>query len=75
MEYNYSNLLGRITALCGTQKKFAEKMGLSERSVSRKLNNEVAWSQKDMLKASEALQFENGAASIPEYFFVLKVQS
>lgn len=75
MQYNYGKLLQRIKDVYETQKNFAKKMGLSEHSISRKLNNEMPWSQKDMLKASEVLEFENGTASIPEYFFTLKVQS
>ena len=73
--YNYGNLLDRIKDIYGTQKNFAKAMGISEHTISRKLNNEITWSQKDMLKASDVLQFENGYDSIPKYFFVLKVQS
>ena len=43
MPYNYSKLLGRIVECCGTQANFAEKIGLSERTVSLKLNGKRAW--------------------------------
>ena len=45
MPYNYSKLLGRIVELCGTQAVFSQKMQLSERSVSLKLNGKRAWKQ------------------------------
>lgn len=38
MPYNYAKLLGRIVEVVGTQGKFANRMGLSERTISRKLN-------------------------------------
>ena len=46
MPYNYSKLLGRIVECCGTQAAFAEKIGLSERSVSLKLNGKRGKSEK-----------------------------
>ena len=36
MAYNYAKLNGKITEKCGTQAVFAEKMGLSERTISMK---------------------------------------
>ena len=38
MAYDYAKLNGRIIEKCGTQAVFAERMGLSERTVSLKLN-------------------------------------
>ena len=51
MPYNYSKLLGRIVEKVGTQSKFAEKMELSERTVSLKLNGKVGWKQDEIAKA------------------------
>lgn len=67
MPYNYSKLLGRITEKCGTQAKFAESVGLSERSISLKLNGKVAWKQPEISKACEVLGIN--ACQIPAYFF------
>lgn len=72
MAYDYSKLNGRIIEVCGTQAVFAEKMGLSERSVSLKLNNKVPWKQPEMQKASEVLRFMDN--EIQSYFFTIKVQ-
>lgn len=73
MSYDYAKLNGRIIEMCGTQAVFAEKMGLSERTVSLKLNNKVAWKQPEMQKVAEILQFPE--TEIQSYFFKLKVQN
>lgn len=49
MPYRYDKLRGRIIEKCGSQAKFADKIGLSQNSVSRKLNCDVGFSQTDML--------------------------
>ena len=67
MAYNYSKLLDRIIEVCGTQAMFAKEMGLSERSVSFKLNNKRGWKQKEMKRACDVLGFS--VSEIPEYFF------
>ena len=38
MSYNYSALLGKIVEVFGTQAKFAEALGVSEHTVSLRLN-------------------------------------
>lgn len=70
--YDYSELLGKIKAKCGTQMNFAEKMHLSERSVSLKLNNKVDFSQTEIQRAAEILGIEND--EIQTYFFTQAVQ-
>ena len=72
MEYDYSKLIGRIIEKCGSRAAFANKMNLSERSVSLKLNNKVPWKQSEMLKASQVLDFLSDEIQV--YFFTLKVQ-
>ena len=41
MAFNYAKLLGKIVEIFGTQRKFAEAMGLSERTISLKLNGKM----------------------------------
>lgn len=72
MSYDYSKLSGRIVEKCGTQAVFAERLGLSERSVSLKLNNKVPWKQIEMQKAAQVLDFP--VEEIQTYFFNMKVQ-
>ena len=69
MPYDYSKLLGRIVEKVGTQSTFAEKMGLSERSISLKLNGKVGWKQNEISKACEVLDISDN--DIPAYFFAL----
>ena len=69
MPYNYSKLLGKIVERVGTQAAFAEKMGLSERSISLKLNGKVAWKQTEIAKACEV--FGIRLNEIDKYFFCL----
>ena len=72
MLYDYAKLLGRIVEKVGTQSKFAERMELSERSVSLKLNGKVGWKQNEIAKACTVL--EVSADEISSYFFTTKVQ-
>lgn len=72
MAYDYSKLNGRIVEKCGTQAEFAKKMGLSERTISMKLNNKIAFKQSEIQKALDVLDLVS--EEIQVYFFTLKVQ-
>ncbi|MCK1198578.1 DUF739 family protein [Streptococcus uberis] len=72
MSNDYSQLLGRIVEVFGTQANFALAMGLSERSISLKLNNKVSWKDEEIAKAVDILELT--AVDIPSYFFKIKVQ-
>lgn len=72
MIYDYSKLLGRIVEKVGTQAKFAELLGRSERTISLKLNNKITWTQEEMLKACKILSID--LADIQYYFFARIVQ-
>lgn len=73
MAYDYKKLSGKIVEVCGTQAIFAKKMKLSERTISMKLNNKIAWKQTEIQKAVEVLGLSD--MDIQVYFFTLKVQS
>lgn len=73
MGYDYSKLAGKIAEVFGTQARFAEAVGLSERSVSLKLNNKIGWKQAEMTKACGVLGLD--VAEVARYFFVPKVQN
>lgn len=73
MSFDYSSLLGKIVEVYGTQANFAEAMGLSERSISLKLNNKVRWKDTEIITVANLLDIE--AEDIPKYFFKVKVQS
>ena len=72
MSYDYSKLLGRIIERLGTQYKFAQAIGLSERSVSLKLNGKIGWKQEEIIKICRVLEIES--KDIPYYFFAINVQ-
>lgn len=69
MPYDYSKLYGLIAEKCGTQTVFAQKIGLSERSVSLKLNGKIGWKQSEIASACEVLSIP--VNDIPKYFFKL----
>lgn len=72
MQNGYRKLLGRIVEKEGTQSSFASKMGLSERTVSLKVNGKVAWKQSEIAKSCEVLDIP--LEEIPAYFFTQEVQ-
>lgn len=72
MPFDYSKLRGRIKEVYDTQERFAAAIGISRGSLSQRLNNILDFSQSEMEKAADLLNFPRG--EIPIYFFSLKVQ-
>lgn len=72
MSYNYSKLRGRIIEKYGSQQKFAEAIGWSERTLSLKMTNKVFWKQSEITEASRLLEL--GEGQIIDYFFTQNVQ-
>lgn len=72
MSFDYSNLSGRIVQEYGTQYNFAKAMGISERSLSLKLNSKVFWKNSEIIEACNLLKIDQ--VDIPKYFFKEKVQ-
>lgn len=70
--YDYRKLRGRIREKFGTQAEFSKKIGLSEVSVSNKLNNLVDWGQEEIEKTISALDIPY--ADIHAYFFTHVVE-
>ena len=69
--FDYSKLRGRIVEKFGTQSKFADANGISDRSMSLKLNNGIGLSQNEILEWCNLLDIPTG--EIPLYFFTVKV--
>ncbi|MCW4388788.1 MULTISPECIES: DUF739 family protein [Limosilactobacillus] len=67
MAFDFSKLLGKITEKYGTQYNFAKAMGLSEHSLSVKLNNKVPWKTTEIVKAMELLNIDS--SDVSAYFF------
>ncbi len=71
--YDYSKLRGRIKEKFGTQSVFAKEIGLSNVSVSNKLNNNVDWGQEEIEKIMHALDI--AYTDIHSYFFTHNVEN
>lgn len=67
MAFDFSKLLGKITENYGTQYNFAKAMGISEHSLSVKLNNKVPWKTTEIVKAMELLNIDS--SDVSAYFF------
>lgn len=72
MTKDFSKLSGKIVEKYGTQYNFAIALGLSERSLSLKLNNKVGWRDEEMERAIDLLDLDLN--DIPAYFFTSLVQ-
>lgn len=72
MAFDYSKLRGKIREVFGTQSKFASAMGLSNVSLSAKLNNNIAFTQSEINRACKLLSIP--IEFIPIYFFTEKVK-
>ena len=72
MTKDFSKLSGKIIEKYGTQYNFSIALGLSERSLSLKLNNKVGWRDEEMERAIELLDLDLN--DIPAYFFANSVQ-
>ena len=64
---HYQELRGRIRARFKTQADFAQALGISECSLSKKLNGRAEWTAMEIRKACELLGIE--PEYIPQYFF------
>lgn len=72
MTKDFSKLSGKIVEKYGTQYNFSIALGLSERSLSLKLNNKVGWRDEEMERAIDLLDLDLN--DIPAYFFTNLVQ-
>lgn len=71
--FDYSKLRGRIREKFGSEKKFAEALGVSNVSVSNKFNKkDGGLSQETILKWAELLEIPKEKIGV--YFFTPKVQ-
>ena len=71
--YNYNKLRGRIIEKYGSIEKFADNLGLSQTSVSKKLNNKSGFSRDDIFKWSDLLEISKD--DFVSYFFDNEVQT
>lgn len=69
--FDYSRLRGRIVEKCGSQKNFADRLNISEATMTSKLSSNTYFSQGEIARAMEILSIE--PASLTDYFFTVRV--
>ena len=67
MTFDHNKLKGRIVEKFRTQGLFSKELGVSERTLSLKLNNKIFFSQDEIYKSCEILEINK--EEIPVYFF------
>lgn len=70
--FDFNKVRGKIREIFGTQSAFASKMQMNEATLSNKLNNNVEFSPKEIVRACKLLDIDND--KLQEYFFTLEVQ-
>lgn len=73
MAFNYNKLRGKIVEVFGTQDNFAKKLGISTNALSRKMNNKISLSQKEVIQWAELLGICE--KDYKAYFFTVEVQN
>ena len=71
MAFDYSKLKGKIVEKYGSQLEFAKAFGISENTLSLKLNNKVRFTSDDIIKITDMLEIDKD--EVGKYFFTLKV--
>ncbi len=71
MLFDYQKLRGRIVEKYGSQGAFAFVYGISENSLSRKMNNKSRFTSDDIVKISQMLEIPKDLVGV--YFFTPKV--
>ena len=69
IRFNYSKLRGRIIEKFGTQQAFAAELGISDCSISVKLNGHSYFSQTEIAKAINILGID--PSEVASYFFTV----
>ena len=69
MGFSYNKLEGRIVEKFGSRRAFAEAVGKTENSISRKLNHKQSITTADIIKWSAPEFLDIPSAELHEYFF------
>lgn len=70
IEFDYTLLIERIIDMFGSQNNFAIVLGITNVSLSKKLNNVVNFTQREMLMSMKLLNIPLNLLGI--YFFTIK---
>ena len=72
MAFDYSKLRGKIVEKFNSQREFAKVLGVSEKTLSNKMNNIIFFRQDDIAQISNILGISTN--EINDYFFTEKVK-
>ena len=72
LAYDYSKIKGKIKEVCGTQHDFAQALGLSDTSLSYKLNNISSFTRDELDIAVRVLNLKKD--EIWDVFFTREVE-
>jgi transcriptional regulator with XRE-family HTH domain len=67
MSFNYAKLRGRIVEKYGSQREFAEKIGMTNETLSRKMTGKTYFRQDEIYKIANLLGI--GTEQLDDYFF------
>ena len=67
MGYTYDKLRGKIIEKYGNQEKYAEVLGISTNSLSKKMTGKTGFSQKDIVEWARLLDIDK--SEYGQYFF------
>ena len=69
IKFDYSKLKGRITEKCGTQRAFADLLGITEGTLTSKLRGYSYFTQDEIYRSMRILDVELTKATL--YFFTV----
>lgn len=69
---SYAKLRGKIREVFGTQQAFSQAIGMSQVSVSHRLNGKLEWKSSEIANACQALNIPLSESA--EYFFTKEVK-
>lgn len=72
MAFDFNKLRGRIKEHFGSEKAFAETMGIAQSNLSARLNGKIHWGADEIKRASDLLEIPDG--EMVAYFFTPKVR-
>ena len=73
MNFDYSELSGRITAKYKTKKRYAQAADMPASSLSMKLNGKTPWTSTEIYTAQQLLEIPPD--KLARYFFTPKVHN
>ncbi|MGB4610948.1 MAG: DUF739 family protein [Saccharofermentanales bacterium] len=67
-KYDYSKLRGLIKEFCGTQKNYANALGISLTTLNTRLNNETPFTQDEIRKSRDIFNIDDAELSDAVFF-------